>query len=82
MRLADVPDAFFDRLEEALHFRKVEGGVISECQGNLRMAQRIAEKLHLPWSELKPLLENSHGFCDCEVIFNTSRVWERELRRA
>jgi hypothetical protein len=85
MTLKDVPEEFFDELAFKVDLRphpKIQGDWTWNCDHDLRRAKRIAKKLMLFWVPLEAILHETGGYCDCEVIFNSHRAWERAHRRS
>ncbi len=67
MRLVDVPEEFFDRLEASLHFRNTQDGFTWDCGGDLSRAEQVAAALHLPWPELKSAVRPSVSRLICKA---------------
>ena len=62
----------FDYLEKKSNFRKVKTEDTWTCYNDLRFTKQFCKENKLNFEELKKKLEDTGGFCDCEVLFNSA----------
>ena len=43
-----------------------------KCGGDLRFAKQFCDEKGIDFEAVKKLLNDAGGFCDCEVLFNSS----------
>ena len=63
----------FDFVEEKCNFRITHvGKTVWTCYKDLRFTKEFCEKNKVDFDKVKEALESTGGFCDCEVVFNSS----------
>lgn len=69
----------FKYLKEKVNFRKQKETVHWNCDGHLTFTEQFCKENNLPKDRVIARCEKTGGFCDCEVLFNsTDNIDEEE----
>ena len=61
----------FDYLGKKCNFRKKKGIPTWNCDNELTFTKEFCKKHKLNFERIKKRLEDTGGYCDCEVLFNS-----------
>lgn len=73
-------EKLYDYLRKKCNFRKEKGKDTWTCFGDLRFVKEFCKKHNLNFKKIKERVEGTGGYCDCEVLFNsTEKINDNEV---